>query len=342
MGDWIKQYLWVLDLVAVLLVSFFSAKLTSIYIGQYLGAQPETAGISPPETEMPPPEKESIPFETYQVILDRNIFDAREAETAMASIPDDCGEGLQRDETGECAPIRRSGEPVETKLRVEVFGVMVVGLGKDSRSSAIIKGGREVDVYAVGAKGDDAFQPNTVLLQVLPDRILFEHKGNLEYKLYGDESGDSIFAAPEIVKPAGGPGLGDVASVGVTPDGAVAEGIATGKEPEVEKTGENQYVISQSEVQNAVANMGQLYTEIRIVPNAVGNQIQGMKILSVKQGSLFDKLGLQRGDILERINGMEVDIKSGFKIFTELKDVKNLSVDLVRQGQKQSFEYEIR
>ena len=88
--------------------------------------------------------------------------------------------------------------------------------------------------------------------------------------------------------------------------------------------------------------MGKLYTEIRIVPNAVGNQIQGMKILSVKQGSLFDKLGLQRGDILERINGMEVDIKSGFKIFNELKDVKSLTVDLTRQGQKQSFEYEIR
>lgn len=341
MGDWIKQYLWVLDLVAVLLVSFFSAKLTSIYIGQYLGAEPEAIGISPSETEMSPPEKEAVPFETYQVILDRNIFDVREADTATTAVVDDCGEGLQRDETGECVPIRRSGEPVETKLRVEVYGVMVVGEGKDSRSSAILKGGREVDVYAVGAKGDDAFLPSTVLLQVLPDRIIFEHKGNLEYKLYGDDAGDSIFAAPEIVKPTGGPNTGAVASAEI-PGGVAEGGAAGGKEPEVEKTGENQYVISQSEVQNAVTNMGQLYTEIRIVPNAVGNQIQGMKILSVKQGSLFDKLGLQRGDILERINGMEVDIKSGFKIFTELKDVKSLTVDLVRQGQKQSFEYEIR
>lgn len=341
MGNWIKQYLWVLDLVAVLLVSFFSAKLTSIYIGQYLGAEPEVVGISPPETEVALTEKEIVPFETYQVILDRNIFDVREAETAITTVGDDCEEGLQRDEAGECAPSRRTGEPIETKLRVEIYGVMVVGEGKDSRSSAIIKGGREVDVYAVGAKGDDAFQPNTILLQILPDRIIFEHKGNLEYKLYGDDAGDSIFAAPEIVKPVGGSDPGDVASSGETSGGESAVG-AGGKEPEVEKTGENQYVISQSEVQNAVSNMGQLYTEIRIVPNAVGNQIQGMKILSVKQGSLFDKLGLQRGDILERINGMEVDIKSGFKIFSDLKDVKNLTVDLVRQGQKQSFEYEIR
>lgn len=333
MGNLIKQYLWVLDLVAVLLVSFFTAKLTSVYIGQRLVVEVDVVTHAAPELEATSETKEAVPFEAYQVILDRNIFDASEGEGAIVAKGEGgCEEGFLQDESGDCVSANRNGEPIETKLQMEIYGVMVVGEGKDDRSSAIIKAGREVDVYAVGAKGDDAFSPSTVLLQVLPDRVIFDHKGNVEYKLYQDDAGASIFAAPELVKPVGGPSTAAVTAPG-------AEGT---KEPEVEKTGENQYVISQREVQNAISNMGQLYTEIRIVPNAVGNQIQGMKILSVKQGSLFDKLGLQRGDILERINGIEVDIKSGFKIFSDLKGQKNLTVDLVREGQKQSFEYEIR
>ncbi|MBI4126951.1 MAG: hypothetical protein HY465_05605 [Deltaproteobacteria bacterium] len=67
-----------------------------------------------------------------------------------------------------------------------------------------------------------------------------------------------------------------------------------------------------------------------------------MKILSVKNGSIFAKLGIQRGDILERINGMELDVKQGFAIFSQLKDAKQLAVDLVRQGQPVTMEYEIR
>jgi len=67
-----------------------------------------------------------------------------------------------------------------------------------------------------------------------------------------------------------------------------------------------------------------------------------MKILSVRSGSLFSKLGLQRGDILQRINGIELDVRKGFEIFNQLKDQKSLTVDLIRQGSNQTFEYEIR
>jgi general secretion pathway protein C len=118
----------------------------------------------------------------------------------------------------------------------------------------------------------------------------------------------------------------------------------TPKEPgqAIKKAGENKFVIDQKEVQNALTNIDQLYTDIRAVPNFAGGKVSGMKILSVKQGSIFDKLGLQRGDILEKINGMELDVKRGFDIFSQLKDEKRLTLDLVRQGSNQTFEYEIR
>ncbi len=311
----LKQYLWVLNLSTVLLCSYFGAKLTNLYIESKISVDP--VAVKPPA----PPRseegaKKTIPFSDYQVILDRNIFDSTELPPEEA--PDISAEGEQ-------VP---TGEAVKTGLAIKVVGVMVVGQGKDDRSTATISGGTgkgaSIDTYAVGDA--DGFAPGTKLVRVQPDRIEFTHKGRLEFAPFEEEGGASIFGPPVDT--------GTVASA--TP-------VLPAKEGEgVKKEGENKFVIDQREVQNALSNIERLYTEIRAVPNFAGGKVSGMKILSVKQGSLFDKLGLQRGDILQKINGLELDVKSGFDVFNQLKNESHLSVDVIRQGANQTFEYEIR
>ncbi|MFA4875517.1 MAG: hypothetical protein WC690_09295, partial [bacterium] len=102
------------------------------------------------------------------------------------------------------------------------------------------------------------------------------------------------------------------------------------------------FTVDQKEVDDALQNLDRLYTEIRAVPNFSGGKVSGMKILSVKNGSLFSKLGLRRGDVLQKINGMELDVKKGFEIFNQLKEQKTITLDLIRQGQPTTLEYEIR
>ena len=41
-------------------------------------------------------------------------------------------------------------------------------------------------------------------------------------------------------------------------------------------------------------------------------------------------------------DGIELDVKRGFDIFNNLKDQKSFTLDLVRGGSTQTFEYEIR
>jgi type II secretory pathway component PulC len=53
-------------------------------------------------------------------------------------------------------------------------------------------------------------------------------------------------------------------------------------------------------------------------------------------------LGLKRNDVLERINGQEMDMKRGVEIFNQLKDSNHISIDLVRNGQKTTLEYDIQ
>ncbi|MBI5298946.1 MAG: hypothetical protein HY877_01440 [Deltaproteobacteria bacterium] len=315
MGSFLKQYLWVLDLLTIFLCAFFGAKLTNVYLGQWFGADQE--GLKPPAIE----ETTNLsvvapPFSDYKIIAERNIFDSTELPP----------EEPPPDLNATAVP---TGEAVKTGLTIKVVGVLVVGAGMDDRSSATIAGGEggQTDTYAVGS--ENGFAPSTKLTKVKPDRIEFVHSGRLEYALIEENGVESIFGPP--------PSL--TASSPTVPQ-ASKEPVPAGQG--IKKSGENKFVIDHKEVQNALSNMEQLYTDIRAVPNFAGGKVLGMKILSVKQGSIFDKLGLQRGDILERINNQELDVKRGFEIFNQLKDEKRLVLDVVRQGANQTVEYEIR
>lgn len=308
-----KQYSWVLNIIFVIIFSYFTAKMVNIYIGGLLEVK-KTIGVLKAEAEkelLPEPKERS----EYDLIVERNIFDSSATGEESAS-------GAEGEDTAYIP----GGEAVKTSLSIKVLAVLVIGEGKDKRSSATIDsgGGAGIDVYGVG--DEKTFSPGVKLVQVKPDRIEFVRSGRLEYASLLEESGESIFGPP---KPLGT----SVASKAV-PASPSSEAVA--------KVGEGKYTIDQSEIDNALQNLDKLMTEIRAVPNFQDGKVAGMKILSIKPGTVFAKLGLKRGDILQRINGVELDVRKGFEIFGQLKDQKNLTLDIVRGGANQTVEYEIR
>lgn len=78
------------------------------------------------------------------------------------------------------------------------------------------------------------------------------------------------------------------------------------------------------------------------MPHFKDGRVAGMKVLSVKPGSIISKLGIKRGDVLEKINGQELDVKRGMALFSELKDQKTFSIDVLRGDKHTTLEYEIR
>lgn len=312
-----KQYSWLMELLAVILCSYFLAKITGVYLGRTLEYKRSIAVLTKAdkEAEISKEAKRS----DYDVILERNIFDSSEAPVEEA--------GETSDEGVNLAAV--SGEAVKTSLDIKVIGVLVVGEGKDPRSSAtIVAAGKSGDgnVYAVGDV--ESFAPNTRLTQVRPDKIFFLNGNRLEYAEVGEEEGKSIFGPP--------PKDLEIA------ENAPVAGESVVKDALIKAEGSGKYVIDQSEIDNALNNLDKLYTDIRAVPNFADGKVSGMKILSVRNGSLFAKLGLQRGDVLKRINGIDLDVKRGFEIFNQLKDQKSFSVDLVRGGSPQTLDYDIR
>jgi len=111
----------------------------------------------------------------------------------------------------------------------------------------------------------------------------------------------------------------------------------------VRKLGEGRYVVDRREVDGAVENLPQLLTQARMIPNFTAGKPDGFRIFAIQASSLYAKIGLQNGDILHRVNDIEVkDPQNVMQIFSQLKDQDRIAVDLVRGGQPQTLSYEIR
>jgi general secretion pathway protein C len=323
MGN-IKQYIWVAHLFAIAICSYFAAQTVTTYLGMMLassgqegaelGTKAATASVSPLGEQL-----------DYEPIVARNMFSSVDLE----AVPE-----LPPEEDKPAAKL--TGPAVKTSLNIKILGTLVVGNGEDERSSAVVVGGksRKADVFYV--QGKETFEEGVELVRVKRDRIEFVNKGKLEYAMLEGMSEEiSIFATASEVH---GEGEGEAKKKpirGVKPEGEEEA------EEEVETSGDA-IVIDQAEIDEALSNLDRLYTEIRIVPNFKDGKPAGMKVLAIKPGSLFSKLGLQRGDILEKINGQVLDIKSGMQLFGQLKNQKKLKVEVVRRGESQTMEYEIR
>jgi general secretion pathway protein C len=109
------------------------------------------------------------------------------------------------------------------------------------------------------------------------------------------------------------------------------------------KTGDNRFGVPRSTVDNALNNLSQLATEARVVPAFEGGKPVGFKLFSIKPGSLYSKIGLQNGDVINRINGYEMSSpEKGLEVYQKLKDSANITVDIKRRGKGMTLDYTIQ
>lgn len=115
------------------------------------------------------------------------------------------------------------------------------------------------------------------------------------------------------------------------------------KETGIRQVSEGKWVLDRREVDAAIDNLPKLLTKARIIPNFSDGKPNGFKIFSIKSGSLYAKIGLQNGDIIQQINGVAMkDPQNFMRVFQQLKDESNITIDLVRNNRRETFGYEIR
>lgn len=102
-------------------------------------------------------------------------------------------------------------------------------------------------------------------------------------------------------------------------------------------------VVDRREVEQAMNDLPKLLSQARAMPNTVNGAVNGFRLEYIAPASFYEKIGVQAGDVLQRVNG--VDIRDPSTMLTLLQQLKNeqiVKLDLVRNNQRSTITYELR
>src|SRR4029077_210538 len=111
----------------------------------------------------------------------------------------------------------------------------------------------------------------------------------------------------------------------------------------IKKIGEGRYQIERSTVNNALTNMNDLAMQARIVPSFKNGQANGFKLFSIRPDSLYSKIGIQNGDVIQRINGLDINSPDkALEAYGKLKSANALELTVERNGATVNYHYAIQ
>ncbi len=101
--------------------------------------------------------------------------------------------------------------------------------------------------------------------------------------------------------------------------------------------------VGQKDLQDSIKNVNQLLTEVRIRPNLNKGKPDGLALTYIKQGSMFTKLGLKKGDVITGLNGKPINSpEDAFSFYKSLETGSDISLSIRRDGKNETINYQFK
>jgi general secretion pathway protein C len=111
----------------------------------------------------------------------------------------------------------------------------------------------------------------------------------------------------------------------------------------VANVGGGSFVIDQRALNAALDNPAQAMSDARLLPSQKDGKVEGFRASEVKPNGLFALVGVKNGDVLLRLNDFPMDSPDkALQSFIALKGQSKLKLDLIRDGQPATLNYDIR
>jgi general secretion pathway protein C len=305
----LKKYIWVINLILLAGISYTIAKIVTDRLKEVV-TPPTSEAFAfsklSPESRLDSSLKRSPPRSSYNVILKRNIFNLK--NTSLGS------SGLSVNEVPQ------------TTLKLELLATVLGSSGK----SAIIKNldNGKVRGYVEGELIDIVSSESVKLAQI-ENCIAIVERG---------EGPETIKCKKDIGVVSSASSRSQPGQKGVSSRIAREKTQAEVENAEVREVSEGIYEVDQKMLEDALSDPSQLMTQARAIP-----QEDGLKFFAIRPNSVFFKIGLRNGDVIHKINDIELDnIENAFSIFEELRGQTRFSIDLSRRGQNLTYEYSIK
>ena len=96
--------------------------------------------------------------------------------------------------------------------------------------------------------------------------------------------------------------------------------------------------LRRSEILNKFGDINKIFTKTRVMPIYKDNRFTGYQIAALAKDSPIRDLGLDKGDIIVRINGESTEDPSAlYSLLQEIDDMDSLTVDLLRKGEPKTI-----
>lgn len=193
----------------------------------------------------------------------------------------------------------------KTNLQMRLEGI--VKSDDDKESVAIIAINQESKQYNTGAKLPIA--AGVFLREIDVDRIILDNNGSLEELLLFGK--DMVQQRKNAVEPTD------------EPTGVIDK---SGNSGVTEMMGRYRQQIQQ--------NPGSINQLIRFSAHTEGGKLAGFKIGAAGNRQDFERLGLEDGDVVTHVNGVELsDYRKALNLYKEVGDLSEIRVQIMRQGQ---------
>lgn len=189
-------------------------------------------------------------------------------------------------------------------------------------------------------KEGEEIEPGAKIVSIKSDSIEIM-RGNKKEILFLFEEDEKKFQSQAQANPASPPPQQE------NPEGVNIGGISPFypqmPSPDLKQIGENTYEVKKEFVVSNLSNMANLLVSARAIPYIKDGQIYGFRLLNISPSSFYKIIGLQDGDVLKSINGIQISSPEAIlKILSDIQNETFFEIVIERGGKEQKLRYFVR
>jgi general secretion pathway protein C len=101
--------------------------------------------------------------------------------------------------------------------------------------------------------------------------------------------------------------------------------------------------VNRKELSDSLKDINKVLSQVRIRPHFKDGKSDGLSVSRIKADSVFSKLGLRNGDIVQKINDKPINSPDDvLALYEKLKSGSQVSVEVTRKGQPKTMNYRFR
>ena len=344
-----KKHFWIITVLMTAILALITALIINAMIAGQIRAQSPMASGTVRSSEVGDP---TASIRTQDPLLSESLTNERMFNADPPPVSEFDSASIETEdestETESDEPLKE-GEGCKhnlTDLNIELLGTLVTENQEDSLATTKMSG--ETKLARIGAELDEG----VTLAGIARTYIVIEREDSFECVLLWGEKPTKSNRPGRLSSVSGGRNRYQSPTARPprkpNPRNRKQNNNANKRKRKdysrgVAKVAEWDYKIDRTMLDEELSDMTQLTQGAKVVPNIVGGKYRGFRLVGVRSNSLYRAIGLQSGDSIRRVNGVEIDSPTkALQLFEQLRKSNSIAVDIDRRGQPKTLNYTVQ